>query len=179
MDVLTPRHDATSAEAGLRRRPAAPPLAVGLFNDGGDEPQVVSLAVSQAHRRMLQRAGAHVRHAYFRGDWHELGAGSLDDGTAAALASPELRRVFADVDVVVVSGGFHGSRPALGAFGPEDVITGIDAPSSATKFSINGTATGVSVPVAATRDIWFRLDMPTTSATESPQSVTVTVTAGP
>ena len=82
-------------------------------------------------------------------------------------------------DVVVVSGGFHGSRPALGAFGPEDVITGIDAPSSATKFSLNGTATGVSVPVAATRDIWFRLDMPTTSATESPQSVTVTVTAGP
>ena len=82
-------------------------------------------------------------------------------------------------DVVVVSGGFHGSRPALGAFGPEDVITGTDAPASVTKFSIDGTATGVAVPVAATRDLWFRLDMPTTSATESPQNVTITVTAGP
>ncbi|MBL0349237.1 MAG: VCBS repeat-containing protein [Elusimicrobia bacterium] len=82
-------------------------------------------------------------------------------------------------DVVVVSGGFHGSRPALGAFGPEDVITGTSAPSSATQFSINGSVTGVSVPVAAARDIWFRLDMPTTSATESPQDITVTITAGP
>ncbi|MFN7977151.1 MAG: methyltransferase domain-containing protein [Vicinamibacterales bacterium] len=111
MDVLTPRHDSTSADAGSRRRPAAPPLAIGLFNDGGDEPQVVSLAVSQAHRRMLQRAGAHVRHAYFRGDWHELGEGSLDDGIAAALASPELRRVFADIDVVVVAGETLRDRP--------------------------------------------------------------------
>ncbi len=85
----------------------------------------------------------------------------------------------ASADVVVVSGGFHGSRPALGAFGPEDVITGTDAPASVTKFSIDGTATGVAVPVAATRDLWFRLDMPTTSATESPQNVTITVTAGP
>ncbi|HNI58062.1 MAG TPA: hypothetical protein PKZ00_10800, partial [Elusimicrobiota bacterium] len=53
----------------------------------------------------------------------------------------------ASADVVVVSGGFHGSRPALGAFGPEDVITGTDAPASVTKFSIDGTATGVAVPV--------------------------------
>ncbi len=96
----------TGSDAGHQRRPApaASPLAVGLFNDSADDAQVVSLAVSHAHRRMLQRAGAHVRHAYFRGDWQELGTGTLDEAVAAALASQELRRVFADIDVVVVAG---------------------------------------------------------------------------
>ncbi len=113
MVLPTPRLEITpSGAAGHERRsaPASVPLAVGLFNDSGDDAQVVSLAVSEAHRRMLQRAGAHVRHAYFRDDWQELGAGTLDDGIAAALASPELRRVFADVDVVVVAGDTFGSR---------------------------------------------------------------------
>lgn len=113
MVLPTFRHELppTGADAGPRRTgPAAMPLAVGLFNDSGDDAQVVSLAVSQAHRRMLQRAGAHVRHAYYRSDWQELGAGSLDEGIAAALASPELRRVFADVDVVVVAGDTFASR---------------------------------------------------------------------
>lgn len=111
MDAITPHLDASST--GHRRRlPTTPlPLAVGLFNDSGDDPQVVSLAVSQAHRRMLQRANAHVRHAAFRGDWLELGVGTLDDGIAAALASPELRRVFADVDVIAVAGDTWRARP--------------------------------------------------------------------
>ena len=145
MDVLTPRHDATSAEAGPRRRPAAPPLAVGLFNDGGDEPQVVSLAVSQAHRRMLQRAGAHVRHAYFRGDWHELGAGSLDDGTAAALASPELRRVFADVDVVVVSGETFRERPHRHLLAILGAAQHLDIPTYLVNASVGPMDEGVDV----------------------------------
>ncbi len=113
MALPTSHHETTTREttADLPRRPATPvPLAVGLFNDSGDDPQVVSLAVSQAHRRMLQRAGAHVRHAYFRGDWLELGSVALDDAVAAALASPELRRVFADVDVVVVAGDTFARR---------------------------------------------------------------------
>ena len=103
----------TGTDAGHLRRPSptSAPLAVGLFNDSADDAQVVSLAVSQAHRRMLRRAGAHVRHAYFRGDWQELGAGSLDDAVAAALASPELRRVFADIDLVVVAGDTFRARP--------------------------------------------------------------------
>lgn len=106
--VATP----TGADAGHQRRAssAATPLAVGLFNDSGDDAQVVSLAVSHAHRRMLQRAGAHVRHAYFRSDWLELGSATLDAGVAAALASPELRRVFADVDVIVMAGDTFRSQ---------------------------------------------------------------------
>jgi hypothetical protein len=96
------------------------PLAVGLFNDSGDDAQVVSLAVSHAHRSMLRRAGAHVRHAYYRGDWQELGTGTLDAGIAAALGSPELRRVFADVDVIVVAGdtfASHAHRHLLAILG--------------------------------------------------------------
>lgn len=111
MDVHTPRHEISGPGPSPVRRLQTAPLAVGLFNDSGDEPQVVALAISQAHRRMLQRAGALVRYAYFRNDWHELGAGTLDDGIAAALASPELRRVLADVDVVVVAGDTFRDRP--------------------------------------------------------------------
>jgi Methyltransferase domain len=92
-------------------RLAPVPLAVGLFNDSADAGDVASLAASDAHRRLLARAGAQVRHASFRGDWHELGAGTLEDGIVAALASPDLRRVFAEVDVVVVIGDTGASRP--------------------------------------------------------------------
>jgi hypothetical protein len=145
MDVLTPRHDSTSADAGPRRRPAAPPLAIGLFNDGGDEPQVVSLAVSQAHRRMLQRAGAHVRHAYFRGDWHELGEGTLDDGIAAALASPELRRVFADIDVVVVAGETFRDRPHRHLLAILAAAQHLDIPTYLVDASIGAMSEGLDV----------------------------------
>lgn len=80
------------------------PIAVALFNDNGDYPHVGCLAVSDAHRRMLRREGALVRHAYFQRDWHTFASGTLDQGIAAALASPELRRVFDEVDAVVVNG---------------------------------------------------------------------------
>jgi hypothetical protein len=96
--------DGAHATSGL-------PMAVGLFNDSGDDPRVAALASSQAHRRLLRLAGAEVRHGYFRRDWRELGAGPLDDGIAAALASPELRRVFAEVDAVVVIGDTLRDQP--------------------------------------------------------------------
>ena len=80
------------------------PLAVALFNDNADIPHVGCLAVSDAHRRMLRRAGLIVRHAYFQRDWQWLAGGTLDEGIAAALASPELLRVFDEVDAVVVNG---------------------------------------------------------------------------
>lgn len=114
MELLTPRHhaiDDTQAAAAHRRSASGMPMAVGLFNDSGDEPHVAALAASQAHRRLLRRAGAEVRHAYFRGDWRELAAGSLDEGIAVALASPELRRVFAEVDAVVVIGDTMRDEP--------------------------------------------------------------------
>ena len=83
---------------------AAGTIAVALFNDTADNPHVGCLAVSQAHRRMLRRAGARVRHAFFCREWHQLGAGDLEDAIAAALGVSELREVFAEVDAVVVNG---------------------------------------------------------------------------
>lgn len=82
-------------------------------------------------------------------------------------------------DVVVVSGVFHPTRPALGDFAAEDVITGAGAASTTTVYSVDGSETGASVPVSGVRNLWFRLDMPTTSATEATQDITVTITAGP
>ncbi len=88
-------------------------MAVALFNDSGDAPQVVAQATSQAQRRLLRQAGAEVRHAYFRRDWHELAAGTVDEGVAIALASPELRRVLAEVDALVVAGDTMRNEPHL------------------------------------------------------------------
>ncbi len=114
--MLTPRHhalDESRAAAAHRRTATGTPMAVGLFNDSGDDAHVAAQAASQALRRLLRRAGAEVRHAYFRGDWHELAAGTLDEGMAIALASPELRRVFAEVDAVVVAGDTLRDEPHL------------------------------------------------------------------
>ena len=84
--------------------PTVSPLAIALFNDTGDNAHVGCLAVSEAHRHMLRRAGAHVRHAYFCCEWHPLGAGGLAEGIDAALANDVLRGAFDDVDAVVVNG---------------------------------------------------------------------------
>jgi hypothetical protein len=80
-------------------------LAVALFNDGADQPEIGSLAVSQAVRRLLRRAGAVVRHASYRGEWLALGSLSPEPLDAQSRQSVELQRVFADVDAVVVDGG--------------------------------------------------------------------------
>jgi SAM-dependent methyltransferase len=80
------------------------PVSVALFNDTGDFPHVGCLAVSQAHRYMLRRANAVVRHAFFTSDWRQFELPSLEEATARALASPELRRVFAEAEAVVVNG---------------------------------------------------------------------------
>lgn len=117
---MVPPLPAFDTGAGGRLAPRPQPLAVGLFNDSGDTPDVVSLAASAATRQLLARAGGLVRHAYARGDWQELAEGPLDAAIAAALASPALRRVFAEVDLVVVCGdtfALRSSRHLLAILG--------------------------------------------------------------
>ena len=82
-------------------------------------------------------------------------------------------------DAPVIEGGFHATRPGAGLFGPEDVITNASQSSSASAYSIDGTQTGVSVGIGQVRTLWFKLDMPTTSATSTAQNITVTITANP
>ncbi len=82
-------------------------------------------------------------------------------------------------NVVVVFGAFNAALPAPALFGPEDVLTTVSQASTIAKFSINGTQTGVAVPVGAARALWFGVAMPTTSSTVQSQDMTVTITAGP
>lgn len=121
------------------------PLAVGLFNDAADEAQVVSLATSQALRQQLARAGAHVRHASYRSDWHELGEGTLEDGIAMALASPEMRRVFADVDVVIVAGETFRDRPCRHLLAILGAAQHLDLPTYVVNASFGALGEGVEI----------------------------------
>jgi hypothetical protein len=82
-------------------------------------------------------------------------------------------------DQAVAYAAFHPTRPASGAFGAEDVSGPVSLPSTGTAYTIDGSQTGVAVGVGQTRNLWVRLDLPTTSATASPQTITVTITAGP
>jgi hypothetical protein len=149
MNAAHPHHDALGAPAGSgharRQVPQPMPLAVGLFNDSGDDPQVVSLAASQAQRELLRRAGAHVRHAYYRSDWQDLAAGTLDDGIAAALASAELRRVFADVDVVVVAGDTMRDRPSRHLLALLAAAHHLDIPTCLVNASIGAGTEGLDI----------------------------------
>lgn len=86
---------------GPQAVPANAPLAVALFNDSGDRATIGDLATSQALRRLLRRASAVVRHAFYAADW----TGLEGDTEGTSRAGAELRRVFADVDAVVVHGG--------------------------------------------------------------------------
>ena len=105
---------------------------------------------------------------------------SLSAATTTAGGSPwSLGAGAPGADIIVVSGAFHGSAPIVAQFGPEDVVTGASQAGTATKYSIDGSQTGVAVPVAGVRLIWFKLAMPTTSSTVNTQDVTVTITAGP
>ncbi len=82
-------------------------------------------------------------------------------------------------NVAVVSAGFHGVRPLLGDFAPDDVVTGMASLCTGAVFSIDGTETGAAVPAGQNRTLWFRLDMPTASDSEAAQDLTVTLTANP
>lgn len=134
-------HTASAPLAAVRPQP----LAVGLFNDAADEAQVVSLATSHALRQLLRRGGAHVRHASYRSDWHELGEGTLDEGIAAALASPELRRVFADVDVVIVAGETLRERPCRHLLAILGAAQHLDLPTYLVNASIAAVDEGLDI----------------------------------
>ncbi len=94
-------------------------------------------------------------------------AGSPWQITTGALALDQFR----------VSAGFDEVIPAAGTFGAEDRMSGTDALSSGTVFTIDGSSTGVSVPIANSRNIWFLLETPLASSTTGQQDIQVTVTA--
>ena len=83
-----------------------------------------------------------------------------------------------------VAAAFHDSAPIAADFGGEDLLksSGWDDEdngdiSTGTKFSIDGGATGASVGPGATRSLYYRLGMPTSSTTTGPLNITTTITA--
>jgi hypothetical protein len=80
------------------------------------------------------------------------------------------------LNTFVLQAGFNGNtQPPPPSFGGEDKLSQTDQLCTATKFAIGESC--VSVPVGATRGLWFRLDMPSASTTIEEQEIQVTITA--
>src|SRR5262249_31762030 len=77
-------------------------------------------------------------------------------------------------DTFALFGAFHPSQPVWTGFGTTDVITGVSAASTATKYSIDGSQTGLNVPVSYTRALWFFLNMPLSVSTTDQEQMNVT-----
>jgi hypothetical protein len=78
---------------------------------------------------------------------------------------------------LVIYGAFHGTAPVAGDYGVEDVVYGTGQSSTGTKFSVDGSSTGASVPSSENRTLWIRMDFPTTTTTVVQQTIKVQVTA--
>jgi hypothetical protein len=78
---------------------------------------------------------------------------------------------------LVIYGAFHGAAPVAGDYGAEDVVYGTGQSSTGTKFSVDGSSTGASVPFSENRTLWIRMDFPTTTTTVEEQTIKVQVTA--
>ena len=71
---------------------------------------------------------------------------------------------------------FNGAAPTAASFVYADhALTTTSVASSATKFA--GGQTGLSMAAAATRNLWFRFNAPTSTAVTTQQTISVTVTA--
>jgi len=78
-------------------------------------------------------------------------------------------------DAFTVSARFSSDIPTAGDFIAADKLTTTPAASTPTKFA--GNQNGVAVPVQAERLAWFKLNMPTSTSTEDPQQIRVSVYA--
>ncbi|MBA7524333.1 hypothetical protein ES705_16470 [subsurface metagenome] len=78
----------------------------------------------------------------------------------------------------ILRGVFNETEVATDDFGPEDTIEeDIRWSQSTSTFTVTGSYTGAGVEADGDRNIWFRLDLPTTSGTSKDQQITVTITA--
>jgi hypothetical protein len=73
---------------------------------------------------------------------------------------------------------FHGTQPSYTTFNIDDIMTQTDAASTNARYSIDGSQTGVAIPIGGARSMWLMLQMPPQTSTIQPQKMIVTVTAG-
>jgi len=77
----------------------------------------------------------------------------------------------------ILRGVFNATEVATDDFGPEDTIeANIRWSQTTSTFTVTGSYTGVNVEADDNRNIWFRLDLPTTSGTSKDQQITATIT---
>jgi len=81
----------------------------------------------------------------------------------------------AAMDQFVMFGLFNATQPPLASFAADDVIISTPTASSASVYS-SGGQNGLLVPAGAVRNLWLRFTMPTSTSTEDPQSMTLSVT---
>ncbi len=77
----------------------------------------------------------------------------------------------------VLLGAFHPTQPSSSTFTISDIMTSTSTASSGTKFTINGSQTGLSVPPNAARQLWLEMDMPLSVSTTDQEQLNITVTA--
>jgi len=85
-------------------------------------------------------------------------------------------------NIFSLSAGFHPVQPSTDTFntstGKEDALLGTTQAATDTKFSIDGTQTGVAVAKTETRNLWLLLKTPTEVSTKAEKTIRVTITAG-
>ena len=74
-----------------------------------------------------------------------------------------------------LSAQFSSSQPTAVSFAADHDLTTSDQASTGTIFA--GNETGLSVPAAATRSLWFKFESPTSTTVTTQQTITVTLTA--
>jgi len=75
-----------------------------------------------------------------------------------------------------LSAMLNSAQPASGGFTYADhALSTVSTQCSATKFA--GNQDGVSVPVSATRNLWFKFEAPSATAVTAQQTIVVTLTA--
>ncbi|MBI4395648.1 MAG: hypothetical protein HY548_01040 [Elusimicrobia bacterium] len=82
------------------------------------------------------------------------------------------------IDAFRMSAAFHGTEPLTANFGVEDRLDPANKASSGADFTVDGSSTGVNVPVGNYRNVWLLLETPTATSTTQEQQIQMTVTAG-
>jgi len=82
-------------------------------------------------------------------------------------------------DVFVLYGLFNSIKPVSGDYNTDDIIWNTNTLSNnTTTYTIEGSYSGYGVsPSSATRNIWFKLDMPLTTSATYQQNISITIGA--
>jgi len=104
---------------------------------------------------------------------------NLRCATTTPVGSPWSMGGQASDDVFVLYGLFNSTKPVSGDYNTDDIIWNTNTLSDNTAtYTIEGSYSGYGVsPSSATRNIWFKLDMPLTTSATYQQNISITIGA--